>query len=211
MNIPSRPTRRTRANHGGEKPSIESRLLKATEALLEEGNTFATLTVEQLAKEAGIARGTFYLHFKDKGELVVRLMDYFVEELGENLGTWTSNAAAAGRKDVTDSVQLMIDSFYKHKAIIIAVRDTMAHDKNVERIYFDMMEKIVRMAQDSTAIIKQRGMSRDKTSDEEARALAIVITLYSTYMLDKLDTKAIKKTSEALGYICESTIFADNS
>ncbi|MCB1668164.1 MAG: TetR/AcrR family transcriptional regulator [Pseudomonadales bacterium] len=211
MNIPSRPTRRTRAKHGGQKPSIESRLLSATERLLEKGNTFAALTIEELSKEAGISRGTFYLHFKNKGELVTRLLDHFTEELSVNLGTWTSNADAAERKDVSDAVRSMVETFRKHKAIIVAVRDTMPHDKDVEEIYFGMIKKVSEMAKKSTGTIKKRGKSRTRTTDDVADALAVVIALYSTYMIDKQDDKSIKNTSRALGYICESAIFSDDS
>lgn len=211
MNIPSRPTRRTRAKHGGQKPSVESKLLAATERLLEQGKTFAALTIDELSKEAGISRGTFYLHFRNKGELVMRLMDYFVDEVGANLGTWTSNAAEAQREDIVSAVYSMIKTFRKHKAIIVAVRETMPHDKEVEKAYFNTMNKIAQMAQHSTAIIKGQGKSRERTTDDVAEALAVVITLYSTYMIDKHNKTAVEKMSNALGYICESALFSDDN
>ena len=212
MKIPSRPTRRTRARNGGAKPSIESRLLAASERLLEKGHTFATLSIEQLTTEAGISRGTFYLHFKDKGELVARLMDFFVEELGKNLGTWTANAANAAdaeRADVSAAVQAMLKTFKKHQTIIVAVRDTMPNDKNVEEVYFRMIDKISAMAQKSVVTIRDRGKSRSGTTVDVADALAKVIALYCTYLVDKQGAAEIKRASTALGYICESAIFAD--
>lgn len=209
MSIPSRPTRQTRAKHGGKKLSVESRLLIATENLLEQGNTFASLSIEQLAKEAGMARGTFYLHFKDKGELVARLMDYFLDELKNSLGTWVSNAAVAERKDVADAVRAMVGVFKKHQAIILAVRDTMPQDKNVEAIYHDMMDKIAKMAVDSVRMIQLRGKSRQETTADVADTLTRLIGLYCTYLFDKRSSVGYKKDVKALGYICNSVIFAD--
>jgi AcrR family transcriptional regulator len=209
LTIPSRPTRRTRAKHGGQKQSIDSRLLAATERLLEQGNTFATLSIEQLTKEAGIARGTFYLHFKDKGELVARLFDHILDELTSNLGTWTANAAVSERKDVAAAVGGMIKVFKKHRAIIIAVRDTMPHDKEVEKIYTGMINKIANLAMSSVSIIKQRGKSREETTTAAAEMLAQLIGLYCTYLLDKRSSAKSKIDIEALSYICVSTIFAD--
>ena len=71
--------RRLRASQ--PKATIEDRLLGATERLIEQGFSFATLTVEQLATEAGIARATFYLHFSDKSELVAKLMVRVTQEV----------------------------------------------------------------------------------------------------------------------------------
>lgn len=70
-----RPTRATRERQAREKrPSIEARLLQAIERLDARGQRLASVSVEQLMEEAGMARASFYKHFKDRGELVVRLI-----------------------------------------------------------------------------------------------------------------------------------------
>lgn len=210
MSIPSRPTRRTRAKHGGEKISIESRLLAATERLLEQGNTFATLSIDQLTKEAGIARATFYLHFKDKGELVARLMDYFLEEVTSNLGTWATNASIAERADVDTAVRAMAQAFRKHQAIVSAIRDTMPHDKNVEKIFTHFIDKVARVAVESLAQLKQRNKSRAETTPEVTEMLTHLLGLYCTYLLGNRSNAKLKKDLDALSYICTSVLFADN-
>jgi AcrR family transcriptional regulator len=48
-------------------------LLDATKRLLAGGTTFAALKVEHIVEEAGMSRATFYLHFRDKSELVTAL------------------------------------------------------------------------------------------------------------------------------------------
>jgi len=48
-------------------------LLDATKRLLAGGTTFAALRVEHIVEEAGMSRATFYLHFRDKSELVAAL------------------------------------------------------------------------------------------------------------------------------------------
>ncbi len=48
-------------------------LLDATKRLLAGGATFAALKVEHIVEEAGMSRATFYLHFRDKSELVTAL------------------------------------------------------------------------------------------------------------------------------------------
>ena len=86
--IGPRPTRRTRSKHGGKKPTIEERLLAAMERMLEQGQRFVSLSVEELAAEAGMSRGTFYSHFRDKNELIARLMSLITDEIVDSAGSW---------------------------------------------------------------------------------------------------------------------------
>lgn len=210
MTIPARPSRKVRAQKGA-KPSIESRLLAATERLLDQGNTFAMISVNQLTQEAGISRGTFYLHFKDKAELVARLMDYFVEEMGQHLGTWVANAAEAERADVSVAVTNMVRDFKKHQSIMVAVRDTMAQDPALHATYTQMVDKVAEMAKKSIATIKARGKSRPEATDEVSDALTRMMALYCTHLLDQKSPAQVKKAIAALCYICESVIFSDEN
>ncbi|MGH7963049.1 MAG: TetR/AcrR family transcriptional regulator [Candidatus Binatia bacterium] len=211
LKIPPRPTRRTRAKRGGTKPTVEARLLAATERLLSQGHSFAMLSIEQLAAEAGMARATFYLHFRDKGELVARLMDYFTQELTESFGTWVQNANIAERKDVRAAVSGMVETFKAHQAIVVAVRDTMPHDKVVEVLFEKMMETISAMAQRSLGTVKRQGRSRPGATEDVADTLAWIVALYCTYCMDKREGVSVERVAKALGYICESAIFADEA
>ena len=56
-------------------------MLAATEKLLVEGVSFTELGVQRIATEAGIARSTFYLYFRGKTELLVRLAGSLKKQL----------------------------------------------------------------------------------------------------------------------------------
>ena len=58
---------------------MEERLLAALERLLQDDANITAVPVERLAREAGISRATFYLHFRDKSDLIERLI-YRVEQ-----------------------------------------------------------------------------------------------------------------------------------
>jgi TetR/AcrR family transcriptional regulator, ethionamide resistance regulator len=63
-------------------------LLDATRRLLAAGTPVAQLSIERIVAEAGLARATFYLHFKDKHALITRLADDEVawrEEIGAEI------------------------------------------------------------------------------------------------------------------------------
>jgi len=56
-------------------PVTRNALLEATKQLLAEETSVAALSVDRIVAAAGMSRATFYLHFKDKTELVAALAE----------------------------------------------------------------------------------------------------------------------------------------
>jgi AcrR family transcriptional regulator len=63
---------------------MRDKILDATERLLARYG-YAKMTVEDIAREAGIGKGTIYLHFPSKEEVVLSRVDRVVERLVEEL------------------------------------------------------------------------------------------------------------------------------
>lgn len=211
-NLASRPTRRTRAKLGDQpRQSIEDRLLLAMERLVEQGHRFAEVSVEQLAEAAGIARGTFYLHFRDKGELVARLMSLVTEEIISSTGTWMSNAEAADDPELRQALVGMVATFKKHQAILAAVHDTASHDRNVAALYRRMVERIVEQSRASLDIARRKGRSRPGATDDVAEVLSWMIVMYLARFVGEREGAALDQLAETLGYISASTAFADRA
>ena len=210
--IESRPTRRTRAKHGDQpKLTIEERLLAAMERLLENGHRFAALTVEQLTDEAGIARGTFYLHFRDKGELVARLMSQVTEEIIASTGTWLSDAEDARHQVLQQALVGMVATFKKHQAILAAVNDTAPYDQNVASLYRTMVDRICAQSRVSLDTIQRKGRSRPGATDDVAEVLSWMIVMYCARFIGERNGVELDRLAESLGYFSASTAFADPS
>ncbi|MFI6307557.1 TetR/AcrR family transcriptional regulator [Amycolatopsis thailandensis] len=80
------------------KPSDERRtdLLDATEELVQKQGA-ERLTVEDVTTGAGVAKGTFYLHFTSKGDLLDALRDRYVHRFAEvQLSAARSEGGVAG-------------------------------------------------------------------------------------------------------------------
>jgi len=210
--ISPRPTRRTRAKQGDQpKQSIEDRLLAATERLLEQGHRFAALSVEQLTDEAGIARGTFYLHFRDKGELVARLMSQVTEEIIASTGTWMSDADAADHHELQQALVGMVATFKKHQAILAAVNDIAPYDQTVAGLYKTMVDRICAQSRVSLGIIRRKGLSRPGATDDVAEVLSWMIVMYCARFVGERNGAELTRLAESLGYISASTAFADKA
>ena len=79
------------------KESVKDAILDATDRLLARYG-YRKMTVEDIAHEAGIGKGTIYLHFTSKEEVVLSHVDRIVDRLKDRLREiGASNAPAAER------------------------------------------------------------------------------------------------------------------
>lgn len=79
------------------KEAVREAILDATDRLLARYG-YRKMTVEDIAVEAGIGKGTIYLHFSSKEEVVLSHIDRIVERLKERLvDIGRSNQSAAER------------------------------------------------------------------------------------------------------------------
>lgn len=84
-------------------------ILDATDTLLSR-NGYKKMTIDDLAKEVGIGKGSVYLHFTSKEELVISHIDRIIERLKEKL-----NAIVKERKSPAERLQKMLKMRVLHR------------------------------------------------------------------------------------------------
>lgn len=129
---------------GTDKPSATiASVIAACERLLAKGESFTTLSIEQLAKEAGIARATFYLHFRNKGEIVRHLMAQVAREVRHAAKASLSNLEHFGRAEFLAFMCQAVEVQYQHRAALRATVELSAYDPGVADIYRSFVEEVV--------------------------------------------------------------------
>jgi AcrR family transcriptional regulator len=109
-------------------------VLAATERLLVGGAGFTELGVKQIADEAGIARSTFYLHFRDKTDLLLRLAretNLQIFEVGED---W--QPIAGGLDQLVRGFADVIAVYRDRAAVVAAIHEVSGYDP-VVRDFWD--------------------------------------------------------------------------
>ena len=84
------------------KEAVKDAILDATDRLLARFG-YRKMTVEDIATEAGIGKGTIYLHFSSKEELVLSHIDRIVERLQDRL-----KEIARSDADAAERLRLML-------------------------------------------------------------------------------------------------------
>lgn len=126
------PSITRRALDPARRASVEAQILAATERLLAEGASFTELGVQRIAAEAGVARSTFYTHFRDKSELLMRLANTMRTSGYEIATTWTP---ADGLDALIDVFQRIVQVYREHAAVLAAINEVAAYDPTVREFW----------------------------------------------------------------------------
>src|SRR5437588_9265590 len=81
----SRHARARRPRHHPKE--TEREILEAAETLLRE-RPFREVTIPEVMRKAGLTRPAFYAHFRDRGDLLLRVVAHLAEMLFEMADRW---------------------------------------------------------------------------------------------------------------------------
>lgn len=196
---PGRPRRRT--------PSVDTRLLAAIERLRAQGQAFGSVSVEALVAEAGIARATFYLHFKDKGALVARLLGRITDDVVASAGIWFDDARNAGPAEVRAALVGIVGTFKKHQTVFAAVADMARTDAEVAALHQQMMDRLCAASRTAVADVRAAGRAAPGADDALADLLTWLIELYCARFISQLDDRALQALIDRLAHVCARAIF----
>ncbi len=160
--------RRARRPSGDDR---ERAILATAERLLEERG-LGDISVDDLARGAGISRPTFYFYFPSKEAVVLALLDRVAEEArlirGRALERAGDDVAAIWREGLVS----ILETFRQHRSLMLAVARMSDDSEEVRRLWGRIIEGFV----DDTVLgidsERQRGVALDGI---EPRDLAIAL------------------------------------
>ena len=95
-----------------KQKTTKDAILDATDRLLARDG-YKKMTIDDLAKEVGIGKGSVYLHFASKEEIALSHIDRIIERLKTNLRTIAAKPSSADerlREMLTERVLFRFDS-----------------------------------------------------------------------------------------------------
>jgi len=207
--VPETPQPTTiKPNRKNKKSTVEDRLLSAMERLLEQGRNFGSVSVEQLAKEAGISRATFYLHFSDKGELVAKLTTRLTQDIVGSAGVWfQENQLSKDKVDLKTTLTGIFTTFKKHHAILEAIVSTAQHDDNVARLHEQMLTQLCAQSRRAVRASNHQQFPPGVSSDMLADTLTRVIALYCAHSIANTSDSELTELIDTFTHICRRSLF----
>ena len=196
--VTSSPAGTTRPSRGRRVPRAsgedrERAILQTAERLLAE-RALHEISVDDLARGAGISRPTFYFYFASKEAVLLTLMDDLVEQArrGVALALLSSDPAGVLRRGLGS----ILETFREHRAVTLAAADARAGSAEVRELWARVMEAFV---QETTAAIEGERARGAAPPGAPARDLAIA--------LNRMNERVLQATFEEEGpAIAESAI-----
>jgi AcrR family transcriptional regulator len=116
--------------------SAEREILDAAEAFLRE-RAFRDLTVDEVMARTTLSRPSFYVYFRDRHHLAVRLVEGIGDALFDMANRWLDGG------DIRDSLDGVARVYDEHGLVLHAMADAAGHDPEVERVYYGLIESFV--------------------------------------------------------------------
>jgi AcrR family transcriptional regulator len=179
--------RRTSRPSGDER---QLAILATAEALLAERD-FNDISIDDLARGAGISRPTFYFYFPAKGAVLLTLLDRVIAEAERAAGNLLDRLAEDPRARWREAIACFFETFRSHRAVALACAQRHSNAE-VRDLWSVVMQAWVRRTTDAIQAERRRGAAPPGLP---ARDLAIALNS----MNERVFYGTFSATAPALG------------
>jgi TetR/AcrR family transcriptional regulator, ethionamide resistance regulator len=172
---PSQPTeappargRRVRRTRGDDR---ERAILETAESLLEE-RPLHEVSVDDLARGAGISRPTFYFYFPSKEAVLLTLLDRMVDEARGQMQEAVERFSEDPPRWLRAGITAIYETFKSHRAVSVAGADALATSPEARELWAEVMEAFVQV---TTSVIEAERARGAAPGGVPARDLAIAL------------------------------------
>ena len=162
----------------------EQEIIAAAEELLRE-RPFRELTVDEVMRRTDLSRPSFYVYFRDRHHLVLKVVERLTAESSAMADIWFEAEGASGAEVIREATQGVVEVFARHGAVLQALADAAADDPEVEAAHNSALNYFI----DMIAARIERGIAAGTMlpcdAQETARALAIMNDRYMTAVLGR--------------------------
>ncbi len=131
-----------RARRRRRAPEVaEGEIIAAAEAFLRE-RPFRELTVDEVMRRTDLSRPSFYVYFRDRHHLVLRVVAHLESELFTMSDRWFTGTGP-GRETAREALDGIVEVFAEHGPVMRALADAAADDPRVEEAYGALVQRFV--------------------------------------------------------------------
>jgi TetR/AcrR family transcriptional regulator, ethionamide resistance regulator len=178
----------------------ERAILAAARAFLEE-RPFREMTVEEVMVRTGLSRPAFYAYFRDRYEVVTRLLEGIGGLLFALDWRWLSGGEGEEARDVlVDALRAGSRTFVEYGPVLRAIADAAGYDARVEQVYrYGLIERLVAAVASRISRDVEAGLSpADLDPQETARALVLMTERYLLDAFGRPERRPSRRESAAV-------------
>jgi AcrR family transcriptional regulator len=170
---PTSPPPRTSRRRGERRGDVTERaILETAERLLSE-RPLSQISVEELARGAGISRPSFYFYFESREAVLRALAEGLTDALYRAAERWLDPGDRSPAEATRLAISENLDLWQKHGPVLRAVVRARETDPEIRRLWGEFVRRYVNAFADH--IEHEREAGRAPSGPPSARDLAIVL------------------------------------
>lgn len=134
----------------------ELAILATAERLLRQ-RPFGDISVDDLARGAGISRPTFYFYFPSKDAVLLTLLDRVTEEADTAAGDVLDRLAENPRARWRQLISRFHDTFSAHRAVVLACAQVRGTNPEVRQLWAAVLQRWVQAVEAAVTAERARG------------------------------------------------------
>ena len=181
---PPTPRGRRAARPSGDDRELA--ILTTAERLLAE-RPLSAISVDDLARGAGISRPTFYFYFASKDAVLLTLLDRVVAEADAATQAAFTGRPSGPREGWRRAITAYHDTFRAHRSLTLAWSEARSTNAEIRQLWARVFEGWVRRCAEAIDAERRRGAA---PAGSPARDIAVALTsmnervLYATFTGD---------------------------
>lgn len=208
------PTRALRGRRS-VRPSGDDReqAILATAKRLLHDRSFADISVDDLARGAGLSRPTFYFYFRSKEAVLLSLLEPLITRADSEFDGAVQRLPADPRRVWRNGIKAFFTAFGSDRAVARAGTDALATSSEVRTVWSDFMQKWI----DQTAVMisaeRARGAAPETISAADlATSLNLMNerTMMATLSAEQPAVSA-DRVVDTLTHVWVSSIYGESS
>jgi AcrR family transcriptional regulator len=180
--------------------------LESAELFLRE-RPLRELTIDEVMTGTGLSRPAFYVYFRDRHDLVLRLIGVIGAELFEMADKWLKGG------DLRAGVEGVVAVYAKHGPVLRAISDAAVDDPDVERAYHGLVQRFIDATADHIRLEQRTGRAEGMTAVRTAAALVWMNERYLSMCLGGGNNRQLKprEVADTLHQIWTRTLYLKKS
>jgi AcrR family transcriptional regulator len=180
----------------------EREILESAERFLRK-RPLRELTIDEVMAGTGLSRPAFYVYFRDRHDLVLRLIGEIGGELFEMADRWLKGG------DMRAAVDGVVAVYSRHGPVLRAISDAAVDDPDVEQAYHGLVQRFIDATADHIRTEQRNGRAEGMTARRTAAALVWMNERYLSMCLGGGNTKQLRprEVADTLHQIWTRTLY----
>lgn len=162
---------------------------------LAETAPFCDVTVEEIARAAGISRSAFYTHFADKHALLLAAVDEVAAGLYRMSDRWWRREGSPAER-VRQAIAGVVSAYAEQASLLRVVTEVSTYDEQVRDAWLAIVERLIEATADHIRAEQRAGLIGDLL---EPRATAEALVLMIERCCDVFLSSGERTPEEVVG------------